>query len=832
MYKKIKELAKSNKIVRGFLIVFIAVRVFFQLIKKYYVSWKEERKKKKEQKPVLFNKDGSVSARGKALAQKSRFIRCFLVCLIVVRVFCKHIKMYYADWRAERKQGLNNSDGRTFDGKWMCGWKIAFSMCVAAIALLCCDSIMASYAAMGRRQDEKVTKVDDKEVDLESKRKPLQEISFHYTRGINKRLFEDELDLDDVKEVEYPKEATSENGSQKMSVSSSGFSSDLYEGENDVVYPLVIRNNGSEELTDIRVNAEIMQLAGYDEKMAEILQREAEKKQTEELGTNPEEPDTETEEPETNPEEPDTGTAADEPETEPEEPDTETEEPGTNPEEPDTDTVADEPETKSEEPSTETEEPETNPEEPDTDTVEKPDTGTEEPETNQEKSDTDTVAEAPERKPIESDIKIEEPKGNPEAADMATNEDPEGDPEAADITTDEDPEGDPEAADITMDEESEGKPEASDVTADEESETKPEEPETVTEEADTVNKIFVNQMLIGKEAFESTDLIVSEQIIEIDNLKELTFSLQPDEEVTLYLKLSEECTYGEYKDCLTVEAAGLEQPCSIEIAAKVYAKEGEPWRTIPDRTEPVIAYSPDILEGTMGLTDTFEFQVLESEGFDSGIALVECYLNGSLQDLESEVVETALRDDGEVATGIKYQVPFTEEGINSLTIKAVDQEGNQCIQNLELQVVKEEDYHVIMSKKIELTVDPAMAYGDTQIFNLRDCIIDNDSIEDLAVNIEEVLVMMNGDDSESITEKIRSLNMAIVVDGEKIYDMPIGAIDSVNTCNFIIKGRGKEGEVSHKAYLVFSGMLKSEEAIDWHEDDLEVQLQIKFAQAE
>lgn len=52
-----------------------------------------------------------------------------------------------------------------------------------------------------------------------------------------------------------------------------------------------------------------------------------------------------------------------------------------------------------------------------------------------------------------------------------------------------------------------------------------------------------------------------------------------------------------------------------------------------------------------------------------------------------------------------------------------------------------------------------------------------------------------------------------------------------NVRDFIIKGRGKEGDINHKIFLILSEMLESEETVGWNEDGLEVQMQIKFTKA-
>lgn len=694
MSEKIRKLAQKNNIVRAFLIAFIAIRVFLRLVTKYC---------------SFFNEDGSVNERAKELAGKSRVARYFLMFLITIRVFCNQIKKHYVN---------RNEQTSELGGSWLCKWKIAFGVCVAMVTVICCDSIIDTYAAIGRRQDEEIVDVE-KEADLESKMKPVQEVSFHYTRGIDKRLYEESEDSENIEESQPVNEAVSESDNLKMTVKSLGFDGDLYEGADEVLYPVVIKNDGEEELTGVRIKTDLMQLSGYDDRLADIILRDSDEEEYAE---------------------------------------------------------------------SEVEESET--EELETEESNMPEYATEESkyeEYESEESESDTQETIPQLNEPESEEIISE--DNEKASEII-----EPDQEQFENETIE-----PESENL----QSESECASSDMELSESVESQVE-----AESADNIQYVL-NKVRV-------------EEITGIETLEDLCFSLRSGEEVTIYLSVPEECVYGTYNDIIEVTTEDLEQACSIEVPIRVYAKEGLPWQTTPDRTQPVISYAADVTEKKIQITDVFEFSILENEEYDSGIEQVECYLNGELQELQPEIVDMAQRDDAEVATNIKYQMQFKEEGINNLLIKAMDSEGNESVRSLDVQVVKEEDYHVVMPQRIELTVDPAMAYGDTQIYNLRDFAIENDSIENLLVSISEVNVTVkNGQ------EKRCSLNMAVIIDGEEVQNTSVSDINTDNTCDFTITGKGVEGEEVHKAYLVFTGMLESEND-DWHEGDLDVKIQMKL----
>lgn len=813
-------------------------------------------------------------AKLKELAKTNKFYRGIFITMIAIAVFCRLVKRYHFI-RKERRKSEEKSEKISM-GHFFRKLGIEVYVGAALVVALLFSTIIESYAS-----DKKFEDLENRiKNDVENKMKPLREVTFEYKRGVGKRLFDGEVDLAKAPTAEYPKEAVSENDVFRLNVKAEGFAGVIHEGQSDAVYPIVIRNSGQGVLSDIQVDTQGMQLYGYNEKLSSLIQEALaleelnETEENNETDTGDIVEDTEAEE---NTDSTETEESTETVNTEDvedtkteddsesldkvEKTQSENEEENNNtadtveelenrkPEEDESKDLEKESENKEQEEETETKDLEKNieskelEEATETECLEtesmykmpEKDDDTEDLETESESTESEEETEIEDSETEQESTELEE---DTESTDNKENEQDTSEIENSEIT---DTEGELE------DTESE---EATEIT-DKTEEIKTGESEESTELTDTTEaleeKILESiEMAVGntvtsediEEKEEKLDTIeqvdsdliektvnAEEEILTLPELNELHLSLLPGEEVIMYLALPQECTYGEYTDQIQVRAKELIQPCVIDVKEKIYANEGEPWQIIPDKSNPFISYEKEKYVDGVAVFDGFDFQVWENELSDSGISKVECYLNGNLLELDPEILKTSQHGEEEVILGEAYHVDFAEPGIQSLSIQAFDCEGNQSISEMEILSVKEEEYCIRLPEKIRLLVDPDMASKNGQIYNMEDFMIENDSIDDIIVNMEELNVDVK-DDGEG---KKCSLDMALIVDGEKLYTVPVTEKGGENLCKFLLKGKGDSSEKPHQAYLVFTGGLEGKNKNNWHEGDIEIQYQIKFS---
>ena len=749
-------------------------------------------------------------AKLKELAKKNKFYRCIFIVLIAPVVFCRLVKRYCINKKERqmpKKRGIFK-----FCKKWFGRWRIETYACAALIVTLLSITIIKNYGS-------------DKS-NNENNMKPFEEVTFQYTRGTEEKLYSGEPDFTDNSVAEYPKEITSNNGRFQLDVTAKGFEDTLYEKENkgqkDTIYTLVIRNSGSDMLTDIHVDTQDMCLSGYDEKLSALLQEAFVKKQAE-MEENAKNVKEETIASNTGIEKEtgvmdagktaksigleegteavaatvDTGNIG----IEEGKKDVSVGETAENGEMGEDSNIANTEYTVGDEGAVEK------------NTVVDMENITDSTNTTED-GEAEEGNDIADTEDATENINTAEDGVTEEGSDIADVEDA---TENADIMGKGDMEGVYNVVDVE------------DITGNVSQEENLES--ATTESADSNQEKATRQQ--GQKSQNATDrqekatIGNTQGLVEVFELDKLQFSLAPGEEVEVYLALPEGYSYGVYTDQIHIMATELIEPCSLDVSAKVYKNEGEPWQTTPDTNMPSISYEKKTT--TIDVTRGFDFKVMEKEASDSGIASVKCYLNGKLIEPESEVLETAKHDEEKVVLGKKYHVDFKETGIQKLSVLAVDREGNQNSCEVEITVVSEEIYHVRMPKKIHLAVDPEMICGDSQIYNVENFVIENDSMQDVCVSIEEMYINVDNSNAKSGEEKKCSLKMSVIVDGEERCCVPITEEKGKRVCEFSLKGTGVDDEKAHQASLVFKGDLESKDKTDWHEGDLDIQYRIKLS---
>lgn len=377
-------------------------------------------------------------------------------------------------------------------------------------------------------------------------------------------------------------------------------------------------------------------------------------------------------------------------------------------------------------------------------------------------------------------------------------------------------------------------------TIEEEANDKTDESSNMPEEPNTENTGYLeNTELSGNlenlENSENTELsedledgIAKEEEIYIDqdslsNFEQSSFSLFPGEEKVLYFSLSNDYGRGTYISQIDVTAAELYAPCSISLETRVYANSGEPWETMPDKTAPQIIFSEVAEEEKAPFK--FAFHVTELETNDSGIAKVECYLNGVNVELIPDNQKVSERGYYNAVLLEDYSVILSKPGINHLLVRATDLDGNQTEQQIEIQVVKEELYVVTISDKLGITIDPDRVFGDTQIYNTDDFMIENKSESDVSVDIKQLVLIGNSGLVGGYAQNNCNITLSVIVDGIEISSITLQDGSSNDLDTFILKGTGGFEE-THKAYLKITGDVQTGASDEWQSGNMGIEAQI------
>ena len=699
----------------------------------------------------------------------------------------------------------------------------------------------------------------------------MQEISFYCVNGFGYKLFDDgtydtDIYINDIYNIgseqeNDPAAATVENGYYKLTVEALGYNETVYEGNDKSVCPVVIRNDGFETLTGITVNAPGMKIQGngvgqqvyppsnfneFEENNTNAVENTTEEGGEENREITPSEEIIE----ETKPEESgredisndDQGDLKEDSEELIYNNDYDYTQPATE----------DSLEAGMEPPKEEIEEIEIKETEPEelisngfehTRPVAEDDLETETDPLKEQIGDIDEtiINESDSEEFSEKDIEKTEPE-NTEVQE--TEESPninywyirpveEGDQAEIDEIKEEIREEIKEAiAEETREEIKETIEEETNDKTDESS-NMPEEPNTENTEYSENTGYLENTELSGNlENSENTELsedledgIAKEEEIYIDqdslsNFEQSIFSLFPGEEKVLYFSLSNDYGRGTYISQIDVTAAELYAPCSISLETRVYANSGEPWETMPDKTAPQIIFSEVAEEEKAPFK--FAFHVTELETNDSGIAKVECYLNGVNVELIPDNQKVSERGYYNAVLLEDYSVILSKPGINHLLVRATDMDGNQAEQQMEIQVVKEELYVVAISDKLGITIDPDRVFGDTQIHNTDDFMIENKSESDVSVDIKQLVLIAN---SSLAGEYDCDITLSVIVDGLEISSITLQEGASNDLDPFILKGTGGFEE-THKAYLKVTGDVQTGASDEWQSGNMGIEAQI------
>lgn len=322
------------------------------------------------------------------------------------------------------------------------------------------------------------------------------------------------------------------------------------------------------------------------------------------------------------------------------------------------------------------------------------------------------------------------------------------------------------------------------------------------------------------------DEVMNEEIyVDQDSLsdfEQMSFSLFPGEEKVLYFSLSNDYGRGTYISQIDVTAAELYAPCSISLKTRVYANNGEPWETIPDEAAPQIIFSEVAEEEKAPFK--FAFHVTELEANDSGIAKVECYLNGVNVELIPDNQKVSERGYFNAVLLEDYSLMLSKPGINHLLVRATDLDGNQAEQQIEIQVVKEELYVVAISDKLGITIDPDRVFGDTQIYNTDDFMIENKSESDVSVDIKQLVLIANSS-LGGYAQNNCNITLSVIVDGLEISSITLQEGVSNDLDPFILKGTGGFEE-THKAYLKVTGDVQTGASDEWQSGNMGIEAQI------
>ena len=264
-------------------------------------------------------------------------------------------------------------------------------------------------------------------------------------------------------------------------------------------------------------------------------------------------------------------------------------------------------------------------------------------------------------------------------------------------------------------------------------------------------------------------------------------------------------------------------PCSISLQTRVYANSGEPWETIPDQAAPQIIFSEAAEEEKAPFK--FDFHVTELEANDSGIAKVECYLNGTYIELIPDNQKVSERGYFNAVLLEDYSMMLSKPGINHLLVRATDMDGNQSEQQIEIQVVKEELYVVTISDKLGITIDPDRVFGDTQIYNTDDFMIENKSESDVSVDIKQLVLIGNSGLVGGYAQNNCNITLSVIVDGIEISSITLQDGSSNDLDTFILKGTGGFEE-THKAYLKVTGDVQTGASDEWQSGNMGIEAQI------
>ncbi|MDE7248688.1 MAG: hypothetical protein K2N82_02140, partial [Lachnospiraceae bacterium] len=172
-----------------------------------------------------------------------------------------------------------------------------------------------------------------------------------------------------------------------------------------------------------------------------------------------------------------------------------------------------------------------------------------------------------------------------------------------------------------------------------------------------------------------------------------------------------------------------------------------------------------------------------------------------------------------------YSLMLSKPGINHLLVRATDLDGNQAEQQIEIQVVKEELYVVAISDKLGITIDPDRVFGDTQIHNTDDFMIENKSESDVSVDIKQLVLIANSSLAGGYAQNNCNITLSVIVDGLEISSITLQEGASNDLDPFILKGTGGFEE-THKAYLKVTGDVQTGASDEWQSGNMGIEAQI------
>lgn len=219
---------------------------------------------------------------------------------------------------------------------------------------------------------------------------------------------------------------------------------------------------------------------------------------------------------------------------------------------------------------------------------------------------------------------------------------------------------------------------------------------------------------------------------------------------------------------------------------------------------------------------TLWVDVSDSGSIASGIALVECTVNGREFEIENpvEYETTELYPNLEVVTGSRFPIVFEDTGVYDICVKAEDNAGNVTDYETQIEVFEPELVSVLVPDSFTIHIDPQQLLEREQIFS-DELVLQNMSEFDVRVNIDSIDLKVKDGISDSGVRKDCTMYLTAPDTGEKL---PLEKGINENVYSYCLPA-GAAGEITR---LFFGGEVTEGSHKMWEDSDICVDVRLSF----
>lgn len=219
---------------------------------------------------------------------------------------------------------------------------------------------------------------------------------------------------------------------------------------------------------------------------------------------------------------------------------------------------------------------------------------------------------------------------------------------------------------------------------------------------------------------------------------------------------------------------------------------------------------------------TLWVDVSDGGNIASGIALVECTVNGRKFEIENpvEYETTELYQNLEVVTGSRFPIVFEETGVYDICVKAEDNAGNVTNYETQIEVFEPELVSVLVPESFTIHIDPQQILEREQIFS-DELVLQNMSEFDVRVNIDSINLKVKDGISDSGVRKDCAMYLTAPDTGEKL---PLEKGINEDVYSYCLPA-GAEGEITR---IFFGGEVTEGSHEMWEDSDICVDVRLSF----